>query len=713
MKYHPVIKGLAIVLAAVALIVCAAGAFGMLALENYDLYTISFEEWNYNMQESLAYTLAYQVLQRYTAQTFSNCPPEVLAYLDLNSTDERISNYYGLSTDDWQYRIQDAKDHTYLDGVTGESDMGQLQSYYRTLDVSYPVLVSTVENGSAGTETEYTWHGEDDGCDPTEMPVVHAMPIDTTSEYDDILFINDTEYRIKYAISPSYTVTVWLTTDAAWEYNGYDAQLLSVLYQHRYTCIWVFGISLVCFLLLLVYLCFAAGRSRDGSSGTVSGLNRLPLDLYLVIAGGIIALFVSLFVFLGIHLWNTLRDQGILRPGIAALAGTSLLLASLTGMSLLYALICQIKMKDRFWWKNSMTGRFLRWVGKGIRFVSRALGRLFSLLPLIWQWLLTAVAMVVTPLFFLWLAAVGYSDIQEFLGALLMIGAFLGDIALVCYGAYAFGLLLKGAREMSQGNLDTKICTKYLYGMFRRCAEYLNTLSDAAVLAARNQMKSERMKTELITNVSHDIKTPLTSIINYVDLLQKPHAQEENAQYLQVLDRQSQRLKKLIDDLMEMSKASTGNMAVEAVEMDLTESINQALGEFADKLSGQSLQVIFPAPAEPVPISADGRLTWRVLSNLLGNVVKYALPGTRVYLDISKFHSHVLLSVKNISKESLNVSAEELTERFVRGDASRNTEGSGLGLNIAKSLMELQKGQLNLLVDGDLFKVTLTFPAAQ
>ena len=205
----------------------------------------------------------------------------------------------------------------------------------------------------------------------------------------------------------------------------------------------------------------------------------------------------------------------------------------------------------------------------------------------------------------------------------------------------------------------------------------------------------------------------LTSIINYADLLQKPHTAEEEMQYLEVLSRQSLQLKKLLEDLMEMSKASTGNMNVEIMELDAVEAINQALGEFADKLDKVRLTPVFRHTAVTVPMMADGRLVWRVLSNLLGNVVKYAMPGTRVYVDLLQVEKDVVISIKNISREELTADAEELMERFVRGDDSRNTEGSGLGLNIAKSLVELQKGQMQLLVDGDLFKVTLIFPTAE
>jgi signal transduction histidine kinase len=196
-----------------------------------------------------------------------------------------------------------------------------------------------------------------------------------------------------------------------------------------------------------------------------------------------------------------------------------------------------------------------------------------------------------------------------------------------------------------------------------------------------------------------------------VDLLQAPHTQEQGQQYLDVLSRQSARMKKLVEDLMDMSKASSGNLQVNVTTLDSSEVISQALGEFSDKLTSAQLTPVFQAPEAPILMRADGRHTWRVLSNLLSNTVKYAMPGTRLYIDLVSLPGSVQISLKNISAEPLNVSAEELTERFVRGDASRNTEGSGLGLNIAKSLMELQQGNLELLVDGDLFKVTLTFPA--
>jgi len=295
---------------------------------------------------------------------------------------------------------------------------------------------------------------------------------------------------------------------------------------------------------------------------------------------------------------------------------------------------------------------------------------------------------------------------------LIFLAVVLCCVMVILYGGYCFGTILKGARQMARGDLTRKINTRYLYGPFRECGENLNSLSAAAMASARQQMKSERMKTELITNVSHDIKTPLTSIINYVDLLLKPHTPEQETQYLQVLSRQSQRLKKLTEDLVELSKATTGNLSVELTTLDAAETVLQALGEFGDKLEAVPLSVVFRQPEQPVFVQADGRLTWRVISNLLSNTVKYAQSGTRLYVDIVTDGALVGMSFKNISRESLNISADELMGRFVRGDASRNTEGSGLGLSIAAGMMQSQGGSLELTVDGDLFKVMLIFPRA-
>ena len=241
-------------------------------------------------------------------------------------------------------------------------------------------------------------------------------------------------------------------------------------------------------------------------------------------------------------------------------------------------------------------------------------------------------------------------------------------------------------------------------------ADYINHIGEGLDAAVENSLKNERMKTELITNVSHDIKTPLTSIINYIDLLKRENPEDLKIRgYLEVLENKAQRLKVLTEDVVEASKASTGNITLEMTELNFVELINQVIGEFEEKFEERNLQMVVHFEEEEAIICADGRRLWRVLENVFGNVSKYAMENTRVYVDMNVNRPNVRLSLKNISAQPLNITADELTERFIRGDVSRNTEGSGLGLSIAKDLVQLQGGTFNLYLDGDLFKVTIEF----
>lgn len=274
-----------------------------------------------------------------------------------------------------------------------------------------------------------------------------------------------------------------------------------------------------------------------------------------------------------------------------------------------------------------------------------------------------------------------------------------------------FGKIMKGTKLIAEGQADAKIDTHRMYWDMRRHADDINHIGDGILTAVDARLRSERMKTELITNVSHDIKTPLTSIINYVDLLQKEPVENEKAgEYIDVLARQSARLKKLVGDLLDASKASTGNIEMHMEPCDLNVIMTQALGEFEERLAGASLNLVTARPETSVFIKADGRQLWRVFENLLSNICKYAMPGTRVYADLHTDAETAEVVFKNISEFPLNFSGDELTERFVRGDTSRSTEGSGLGLSIAESLCRLMNGRMQIDIDGDLFKVSLRFP---
>lgn len=541
-----------------------------------------------------------------------------------------------------------------------------------------------------------------------------------------------------YTPMPEYTVELYIVPGAMRYESVYT--VLRIVRTFRNDLFLVLGVSLLLFAVMVVYLCCAAGRKPKSTEVHAGGLNCLPLDLYL---GLVCAAFA------GIYIAGTEGTEELLRQSVqtgCVYAVAAAFCACLVFVGFCFAFVAQVKTPGGYWWRNSLCVRFLTllmrfavrlekflatrllpgsahflkalWKG-GVRlflavwhFAGRILKRVFgglwnlirrffSLLPLTWQWLLLGCIMI----FIMAITANSHN-----MGVVLIgVGITMG---IILYASHCFGFLMECTKRMSKGDLDTKVEDKLLAGCFEEFAGDLNDLADVAVVAAQKQLKSERMKTELITNVSHDIKTPLTSIINYVDLMQKPHTDEEEEMYLEVLSRQSLRLKKLIEDLMEMSKASTGNMTVEVTQVDAVESVNQALGEFADKLDKAQLTPVFRHSEESLAMMADGRLVWRVMSNLLSNAVKYAMPGTRLYIDLMELEGKVVISLKNISRDELNVDADELMERFVRGDDSRNTEGSGLGLNIAKSLMELQKGQLQLLVDGDLFKVTLIFPGA-
>ena len=249
-----------------------------------------------------------------------------------------------------------------------------------------------------------------------------------------------------------------------------------------------------------------------------------------------------------------------------------------------------------------------------------------------------------------------------------------------------------------------------LTGILKEMAVYINDIAGGFSNAIQESLKSERLKTELITNVSHDIKTPLTSIINYVDLLKKEDIQNEKAkEYIEILDKKSQRLKKLTEDLVEASKVSSGNVKLKIEIINLKELLNQTTGEFEDRFESRKLKIEMNLPETDIKIQADNRYMYRIIENIFSNITKYALEGSRVYIDLENIENKIHLSIKNISQDKLNISADELMQRFVRGDRSRYTEGSGLGLSIAKSLTELQGGEFSISIDGDLFKVEIFF----
>lgn len=283
-------------------------------------------------------------------------------------------------------------------------------------------------------------------------------------------------------------------------------------------------------------------------------------------------------------------------------------------------------------------------------------------------------------------------------------------IPIMIYILGAFNTIRQGAKDMAEGNLQGQLDTR-LRGPFALLVHSINNMREGYRKALEEQVKSERLKTELITNVSHDLKTPLTSIVNYVDLLQRPGLEEETRKkYLEVLTQKTERLKLLIDDLFEASKMASGAVELQAEQIDVAALLEQALAEFSDKIAASSLTFRVKGAERHMLAMLDGRKTWRVFENLIGNALKYAQPGTRVYMQLEEDGPNIRFTMKNISAYEIDFEVEELMERFKRGDASRSTEGSGLGLAIARSIVELQGGSFRIELDGDMFKVTIILP---
>lgn len=456
------------------------------------------------------------------------------------------------------------------------------------------------------------------------------------------------------------------------------------LISARYLLIALAILLLAVCLFLFIFLLCAMGH-KEGVDGIYQcWLNKIPLDLFLALLA---LLFFAWASFLGniwyIDFWYYI----LLAFGTAALALT--LLLSVAGRA-----------KAPGFFKNTLIYKVFAWIFRG-------LGRI----PMVWRTMLIWVCWCFVDLYFTFSNSYYYDSL---LPAFWVISRAVLTIVIL-YLASSLRLLQKEGQAIADGQTDYKgkPIPRWLPAL-KKHEENLQSIQLGIQKAVDEQTRAERMKTELITNVSHDIKTPLTSIVNYVDLLEKEDIQPEKAkEYVDVLNRQAARLKKLTEDLVEASKASSGSLPVHLAPTDVNVLLSQLAGDYLEKLEDAQLEPIFrPAPSQPV-IQADGQLLSRVLGNLFSNICKYAMPGTRVYFESAADENTVSLTFKNISKYELNIPAEELMARFVRGDRSRHTEGSGLGLSIAQSLTELQGGTFRLEIDGDLFKAVVTFPREQ
>ena len=458
--------------------------------------------------------------------------------------------------------------------------------------------------------------------------------------------------------------------------------------------------SLIGILAILVWLTAVAGRRNRDEELHLNFFDRIRTELAAVLTAGI--WFGSVFLLLNIygpftgvvyHGDPSYYYGGVFRVNVWDVVVVSAVAVVSCAMFMVGYLSLVRRIKGRTLWKNSV----LKWLCGFVRRVIRHIGE-------VWRVVLAFLGILF--LHFLVLLSDGSS-----LFVLLMFAVDILAAVYMVHQAIGRNRLGRGIGRIASGEVDYKIPLDGLKGGQRDIAEKINTIGEGLDAAVAASMKNERLKTDLITNVSHDIKTPLTSIINYVDLLKRENFADPKIRgYIEVLEAKAQRLKNLTEDVVEASKVSSGNITLEYMNIDLAEMIQQTSGEFAEKFSARHLTEVLSLPEGGAVIHVDGRRMWRVLENIYNNAAKYAMEGTRVYADLTADGTRVVFSLKNVSQQPLNISADELTERFIRGDVSRSTEGSGLGLSIAKSLAEMQGGTFEIYLDGDLFKVTITFP---
>lgn len=512
---------------------------------------------------------------------------------------------------------------------------------------------------------------------------------------DEIQYDYDTNQYYFYAKNN----VVYKTTQKAefTIYIPYDMQftdrfflvdkLVTVGYRNRYTAVFLGIVSLALSVVIYSYLFASIGHRNHNEKIRVASFNNIPTDILTAIVffigiGGIILM---------------VEARGLIME-IVSIALVSIVFY-FVALWYLLSVVVQIKAK------SLVKHTFLYWLFKQIAKLIKVIKHIYKNIATIYKIVFVLVAFWILLLIFI---AFNYYEHDNLVVGFMVITLIVSTVIILA--AIAFQRVKQGGEKISNGDLNHKIDTQYMFGDIKIFAESLNNINQGLQTAIEDKMKSERFKTELITNVSHDIKTPLTSIVNYVDLIKKEKCENQKInEYIEVLDRQSKRLKKLIEDLIEASKASTGNLSVELTKCNLSLLINQAVGEFSEKFESKKLQIVQTLSNDELYILADGRRLWRVFDNLLNNIYKYAMSGTRVYIDLVCENNKAVITFRNISELPINITADELAERFVRGDRSRNTEGSGLGLSIAKSLTELQNGSFNISTDGDLFKVKLTF----
>ena len=459
--------------------------------------------------------------------------------------------------------------------------------------------------------------------------------------------------------------------------------MAQILYK---PALYLLPLSIVAVLVLLIMNCFLIGLRNEKGEVILNAFDKTPLLVALIV------LFILSMIGCGFLIALTSENLTLILSGTAIGA----VIVYISFVFFLETIIKRIKSKTLF--RNTITYRILRWIKSLITSMTRNANMTVKLI------------LIFIAFGILNIIGFGSSINNEPIGFFILIAIWVYAFAKMHQWLVRYIEIKNAINEIYIGNTEVHLDEKRYKGSLNSMAIQVNDIAGGLSNAIQEKLKSERLKTELITNVSHDIKTPLTSIINYVDLLKKEKMPNEQAEeYLNILDNKSQRLKRLTEDLVEASKASSGNIKLNIEKLNVNELLKQVSGEFEDKFKLRNLEEVMSLPEKNVYINADSRYMYRILENMYSNISKYAMDNTRVYIDVIPNNNRITIQMKNISKEKLNISTEELMQRFVRGDSARNTEGSGLGLSIATSLTTLQGGTFNIYLDGDLYKVIIEF----
>ena len=527
----------------------------------------------------------------------------------------------------------------------------------------------------------YNWVYEDDKI---------ATNIEKMS-YDNIAY----SYMFEEIKDSGYKIYACVKNEDIGEFQIYNTMynIVSQTYQSAPS---VLVISAFLLVIACIYIIFSIGHKKDEEGIYTDSLDKISFEIVAIISG-------TLLTFEGVVLITLFKIIADITNITASMLNTGIISCILMGIVIYVTLAITLvtiirRIKAKIFWKNTLCYKFIKWVKRNTTdLVFKDINTTKKLVLVFGAFIVIQSILIVAAL-------------SGFIYVLLLLGFWYILFRILLEKFTGMNKIRNKIDNMYKGDVDNPLNEEEFKGEQKEIAKELNDISGGLSNAINEAMKSERLKTELITNVSHDIKTPLTSIINYVDLMKNENIENPKVQeYLEILDNKSQRLKKLTEDLVEASKASSGNIKLTIEKLNLKELIKQVRGEFEDKFEKRGLTIIETLPEEEIYIEADSRYMYRVLENMYVNISKYALENSRVYIDVEKENDTAKVILKNISKDKLNISVDELMQRFVRGDSARSTEGSGLGISIAKSLTELQNGKFNIYLDGDLFKVVIEF----